>query len=221
MKGNSLIALIVFLLLFCCLIVVCIASIFATPVLLTSFLAEYSNSTQESGTIENFLDIPAEDELDIEDEMVEQEQNIFEIGEAIEAANITWKVTDAQKLGDTLDGKDSRYATEYYTPDSLTTNGYFLKVDLEIENTSDTPETISLSNLKVLDGEEKQYESTLRENEWVKKDRHIVFEQLNPGAELQASLIFEIPNNDAKDLKLHIKDRAYSSVGDTIIDLNL
>jgi hypothetical protein len=120
------------------------------------------------------------------------------IGQPASDGRFTFTVLGMHEGGTTVG--DNQYTR-------MTAQGRYLMIDLRISNTGTTPQTFDSSNQKLLDSENKQYESDYRaENRNNDQGSSI---QINPGNTVDQTLVFDLPNG-VVPTKLVVHDSAFS-----------
>ncbi len=115
--------------------------------------------------------------------------------QTVELKEVEWKVKDAQDLGNTLDGADSKYKTRYYTPDDKKANGRYVQVTFTITNKDKESLSFSASKVKLIDEDEYEYSYATDVSAWIPKDEDNFYEQINPNSSITTTLIYDIPDN--------------------------
>lgn len=147
-------------------------------------------------------------------------ENPKSMDEEVEISSIRWKVLESEDIGKEILANET-----YYTPCKAASGMKFVKVKFNVKNNSDT--TKSLSTLKVLDQDNKEYDyyfgtfSCISETKLSANDKLFNgYESINPGVQKDFTAYFEVPENSTQ-IKLQISDLMFFGTVSDYIKLEL
>ena len=165
-----------------------------------AFILMGSWATKRAEEIESEITI----EQGTEESATEEKVKIYEVGEEVVTANLTWTVTEANNLGSSL---KSKYGS--YGKDCVVENGNFIEVYYKAENTSTS--TVSVGTPYIYDSNDREFSKT--SNTLGCLDHESFYsENVNPGITKSFVVVYEVPDK-AEDLHLKIGDIGTISLG--------
>lgn len=141
-------------------------------------------------------------------------------GETVTVGSIEWKIEEASIVGEVLAGKDSRFATEYYTPKDLKAAGKFIRVKFTVKNNGDRAVTYANSHIKLVDQDDKQYDISNNAFSWVPDKENLYLDSINPGNMVTATAFFDV-STDVTEYKFLVSDLQYFDKKTALIKLDI
>ena len=104
-----------------------------------------------------------------------------------------------------------------YSLDYIEASGIFIVIDISIENSGKDTETISSSNFKLIDSQERTYEPHSKGSFYLTYMDYdpIIFEKLGPSLTKTGNIVFDI-SEDSTGLKLMIENNGYVNIGNVL-----
>jgi len=134
----------------------------------------------------------------------------------VQVGSAAWVVLTARDRGSILKGSESRFPM---LMNDKTTNGKFIEVSLQVENTGTITETF-VSDPNIIDNKQRQYKPmSLDAWEWIPEDEAYLSD-LQPGVPVKWTGIYEVAK-DASGLKLEVGDISVWGTDTALIDLGL
>jgi len=111
----------------------------------------------------------------------------YQLGEEIQAGNLKWKITSvatATQIGQDIAG----------TFFGEKTDGLFLIIDVEVENTANSAQYLMDSYAKLVDSQGREFSPDTAAALYLKPSGSaIIFEQINPGITKKGKIVYEVP----------------------------
>ena len=137
---------------------------------------------------EEVKEVPQNEEQEIvEDNKASEANELYSIGEQINAGDLNWKITKfstsaqiGQDIAGTFFGENA--------------NGIFLILDVEVENVGKKAKYLSDSFITLVDEQEREFSANTMAAIYLKPDGSaLAFEQINPGIVKKGKIVFDIP----------------------------
>lgn len=149
-------------------------------------------------------------------EVTNEDQGNYKVGEDVVVGEVGWQVISARDRGSILKASESRYASIAKNKEAA---GKFIEVTVEVENLG--KEMKSVSSLKLVDGQGREFTSASDVSEWIPEGKDLyILDNLNPNVPQQFVDIYEVPE-DALGLKLKVGDLSLFGSEEALIDLGL
>lgn len=146
------------------------------------------------------------------------EDKVYQPGEDVQVGEVRWKLIEAENRGSVLKASESKYSG-IAKDKTANGGGKFIQVTVEVENLG--KEMKSVSNLKLVDNQGREFTSSSDTSEWVPEGKELyIVSNLNPNVSQEFVDIYEVPA-DAEGLKLKVGDLAVFGNKEAEIDLGL
>jgi hypothetical protein len=147
-----------------------------------------------------------------------QELQVHQLGQDVTVGEVRWNLVEAKDRGSVLKASESRYKgiAKNKPADG---NAKFIQVHVQVENLG--KEMKSVSNLKLVDSQGREFTSSSDTSEWVPEGKELyLLSNLNPNVPKEFIDIYQVPT-DAADLKLKVGDLAVFGDKEALIELGL
>lgn len=131
------------------------------------------------------------------------------LGQDVFVGQSRWRLLEAQDLGNILQNDSQDLAP-------LETEGHFIRVRFEIENTGS--EVILFSDVALLDNQGRRFEPSVDAIQFIAEQEQCLTSELAPGAPQLCAKIYDVPA-DAAGLKLEAFDLISFEAGKALLDL--
>lgn len=145
-------------------------------------------------------------------------EKVYSLAEDVTVGEVRWKLIEAKDRGTVLKASESRYKgiAKDKTADG---SGKFIQVRVEVENLG--KEMKSVTNLKLVDNQGREFTSSSDTSEWVPEGKELyLLSNLNPNVAKEFVDIYQVPA-DATDLKLKVGDLVVFGNKEALISLGL
>lgn len=173
-----------------------------TSVPVTAVRSEENASTEEDPTA-------APEATPIPEPTPEPTPETAKVGDDVRVADVRWKITTAEDLGQTLKS-DNPYTKDKTTP------GRFVRIQFEIENLGKDMKTFA--GIDLIDSQGRTLKRSSDVFGFIPTEQACVFENLNPNVPKACMVIYEVPA-DAFGLKADAGDLSMFGGEHMLIDL--
>lgn len=144
-------------------------------------------------------------------------QQVYLVNEDMQTGKARWKLLNSENKGDTLRASESRYSS---IATSKTTQGKFIEIEMEVENTGEVTESFWSAPVLV-DDRNREFKPRNDLSEWIPEEKDAsLFVELQPGIPAQLVWLYEVPAN-ATGLKAKVKDISFGGSLSALVNLGL